>query len=544
MGMRTPPTVRVLLTAGALRRVLTAYLLYGLGGMSIWLAILLWAYDEGGAGMAGFVAVAQLLPAAVIAPPLAALSDRFSRGTSLAVAHLAVALTTSATTVALLVDAGPAVVVAASAGATTALAVVRPLHFAALPQLADGPDDLVSANALSAAADGAALTVGPLLAGLGAHVAGPWLVFSAASLVAFTATALCGRTGLRRPRVRRVDTPSRSWRAGPAEAVSIVRDRAALVLLVVLATKFVVEGAHDVLGVALSDALDLGSSGAGVIVGAMGFGGLIGGIVSSYVVRGGGLSRVVLGSGAGQGVAIALVAVFASLAPVVVLVALAGMAGAVLMVAGRTLLQRTADERALARVFAVQEATSLLGLAIGAALAPLLIDLVSARGAFVPFGAGAALLIALGWLLVRELDDRAVLLPEETALLRGVQFLGVLPAYELERLARSAGWVTVTAGEDVVREGETGSVFYVVADGELEVRVRDEARASHLGRGDSFGEIALLRAVPRTATVTALAASRLLTLGSEDFLAAVTGSPSGESIAAEVTDGHLARDRT
>lgn len=541
--MRTPLTVHVLLTAGALRRVLTAYLLYGLAEMSIWLAILLWAYDEGGAALAGFVAVAQLLPAAVIAPPLAALGDRYSRGTSLVVAHLAVALTTSATTVALLVDAPAAMVVTASAGATTALSIVRPLHFAALPQLARGPDTLVSANALSSVGDGAALTIGPVLAGLGAQLAGPWLVFSAASFVGFVAAALCLRTGLPRPAPRRPETDSGGWGTALAGVGSIARDRAAIVLLLVLATKFVVEGAHDVLGVALSDFLDLGSSGAGVIVGAMGLGGFVGGVVASYVVRGSGLARVVLGSGLGQGIAIAFVAVFTALVPVVALLALAGMAGTVLMVAGRTLLQRTADERMLAQVFAVQEATSLVGLAVGAAFAPVLIDRVSPHGAFVPFGVGAALVIVLGWLLIRELDARSVLRPEESALLHGVRFLAVLPTYDLERLAIGARWLNVAAGEDVVTEGEEGDLFYVVADGTLEVAVHGDVRSAHLGQGGSFGEIALLRTVPRTATVTALTDSRLLTLASEDFLAAVTGSPTGQSIATEVAHAHLARDR-
>ena len=542
--MRMPLTVRALTAPGPLRRVLAGYLLYGLVEMSIWLAIILWAYDEGGAELAGLVAVVQLLPAAVIAPPLAGLGDRFNRGTSLMLSHLGVAVTTTATAVMLLLDGPTVAVIVASATATTALSVVRPLHFAALPQLVRRPDDLVSANALSSMVDGVALFLGPLLAGAGAHLAGPWLVFSVASVVALGATALCARLGLTSPAFPlAADIERPGWRTALAGVGSLARDRAVMVLLLVLTTKFVVEGAHDVLGVSLAvEALDIGSSGAGLVVGAMGLGGLLGGAVAAAVARRGALAPVVLGSGLAQGAGMALVAVTLVLAPVAVLLVLAGMGGAVLMVAGRTLLQRNADDRMLARVFAVQEATSLLGLALGAAVAPVLIGLTSPQGAFVPFGVGVVVVTAAGYLVIRSLDGRAVVLAAETELLRRVGFLSVLPAYELERLSRAATWVDVEVGQDVVREGEPGELFYVVGQGELRVTVGDVVRPVPLGPGDAFGEIALLRSVARTATVSAMTPCRLLALGTEDFLAAVTGSPTGRAIAAEVASSHLARD--
>lgn len=542
--MRVPPTVRALTTPGPLRRVLAAYLLYGLLEMSIWLAIILWAYDQGGAELAGLVAVVQLLPAAVIAPPIAGLGDRFNRGTALMLSHLGVAATTTATTVLLLVGAPTVAVIIASAAATTSLSVVRPLHFAALPQLVRRPDDLVSGNALSSMVDGVALFLGPLLAGAGAHLAGPWLVFSVGSVVALGATALCLRLGLTSPRQGPgADTDRPGWRTALGGVGSLARDRAVMVLLLVLTTKFVVEGAHDVLGVSLAvDALDVGSSGAGLVVGAMGLGGLLGGAVAAAVARRRTLVPVVLGSGLAQGAGMALVAVTLALAPVAILLVAAGMGGAVLMVAGRTLLQRNADERMLARVFAVQEATSLLGLALGAAVAPVLIRLTSPQGAFVPFGVGVVVVTATAYMLIRALDDRAVVLAAETELLRRVGFLSVLPAYELERLSRNTGWVDVEAGQDVVRQGQPGDLFYVVESGELQVSVNGDVRPSPLRPGDSFGEIALLRSVPRTATVTALVPCRLLTLGSADFLAAVTGSPSGHAITAETAARHLDRD--
>lgn len=541
VSLRLPLTVRVLVEPGALRRVVLAYLLYGLVEVTIWLAIILWAFDEGGAALAGLVSVVQLLPAAVLAPPLAAQGDRRSRGTALLVSHLGVAVATGCTAVALIMHAPSAIVIVGATVATTAISVVRPLHFAVLPQLVRSPDDLVSANALSSVGDGVALFAGPVLAGLGAGVSGPWLVFLAATVVAVAATLLCVRTGVPAPAL--VTTESAGWGDALRGFGTLARDHAVTVLLLVLTMKFIVEGAHDVLGVALSfDTLHLGSSGAGVIVAAMGMGALVGGIASGAAARRRRLAPVVLWSGVVPGVALALVAVLLALGPVVVLVAVAGAGGAVQLVAGRTLLQRTADERMLARVFAVQEATSCLGLALGAAVAPVLVDRLSAGGAFVPLGAAVALVTAVGYLLFRRLDARASVPVAETALLRRVPFLGVLPSYGVEQLARSASWVEVDVGEVVVREGEPGDLFYVVASGSLQVRVGSVLRPAPLGAGDSFGEIALLRSVLRTATVTAVEPTRLLAVGAAEFLAAVTGSPDGRALATQVAASHLARD--
>ena len=80
--------------------------------------------------------------------------------------------------------------------------------------------------------------------------------------------------------------------------------------------------------------------------------------------------------------------------------------------------------------------------------------------------------------------------------------------------------VPVTAGEVVVRTGDPGDRFYMVADGALDVTNGVSAKAR---RGDFFGELALLRDIPRTATVIATTRSRLYALERDDFLAAVSG---------------------
>ncbi|MEZ5118249.1 MAG: cyclic nucleotide-binding domain-containing protein [Candidatus Nanopelagicales bacterium] len=541
---RLPMTLHALGNPGGLRRTLVAYVLYGLVEIAAWLAIILYAFDEGGAPLAGVVAVVQLAPAVVLGPLLAGVGDRWSRGTALAASYLGVAITALATMVALLASAPVTVVVAASTTLTIALSVVRPIHFAALPPLARSPEDLVSANSLSSAGDGVAFLAGPVLAGIGVQAVGPWLVFAGSTVAAAVAAALCLRLGLGRPAAEEAAAEPGGWRSAVEGLRALWGDWAALALLLVLATRFVLGGALDLLGISYAtEVLGLGQSGAGLLIGALGLGGLLGAAVAAAVSVRRTLTPTVVVGGLVQGVGVAVVAVLALLAPAMAALALAGLGSALLMVGGRTLLQRCTDDRVLARVFAVQEGTALIGVALGAAVAPPLIDRFSAAGAFVPFGVGIALLALAVVGLVRRLDARSVVLPEETALLRGVPFLAVLPAYELERLARNARWREVPAGTDVVRQGDKGEEFYVVAAGEFAVTVDGARRPTTLGPGAAFGEIALLEAVPRTATVTAVSPGRLLGLTAEDFLAAVTGSPDGHAVAAEVAAEHRARDR-
>jgi CRP-like cAMP-binding protein len=82
-----------------------------------------------------------------------------------------------------------------------------------------------------------------------------------------------------------------------------------------------------------------------------------------------------------------------------------------------------------------------------------------------------------------------------------------------------------------VREGEAGDRFYLVASGKARVSVNGH-EVARLDEGDFFGEIALLRNVPRTATVAALTELELYALERDDFLSAVAANPES-AVAAE-----------
>jgi hypothetical protein len=237
-----------------------------------------------------------------------------------------------------------------------------------------------------------------------------------------------------------------------------------------------------------------------------------------------------------------MVAVAPSFAAAFLLLALAGVGRTVLDVAGRTLLQRIARPGSLARVFGLLEGASMAGLAIGSIAASGFVALAGGRGAFVCLG--VVLPVAAVLVLRRVLAaDSAVLPVVEIARLRASRIFAALGAPAIEGLGRALEPVHVAAGTAVVREREPGDRFYLVVDGELEVTVEGK-RVAMLGRGDCFGEIALLRDVPRTATVTARTDVSLDALDGETFVAAVTGHAPSRRAADELVRGRLRRATT
>jgi hypothetical protein len=212
-----------------------------------------------------------------------------------------------------------------------------------------------------------------------------------------------------------------------------------------------------------------------------------------------------------------------------VLLALVGIGDTVSDVAGMTLLQRITPADVLARVFGVFTTLVLLTLAVGAVIAPGVIHLLGTRATLVVVGAALPVLVVLLWRRLSQLDRTAVVPERQLELLGALALFSPLPPPELERLAAALVPLQLAAGADVVREGESGDRFFVIDSGRAAVETQGE-EIRELGPGDFFGEIALLRDVPRTATVRALEPLRLYALERDDFVATVTGyAPSADA---------------
>jgi hypothetical protein len=183
----------------------------------------------------------------------------------------------------------------------------------------------------------------------------------------------------------------------------------------------------------------------------------------------------------------------------------------------------------LGRVFGVLESIVFATLAIGALVAPGMVSLFGTKASLIVVGAFLPALLIPVWPVIRRVDAAARVPTEPLGLLRAIPMFSLLPPTVLERLASAAAEVRVPAMSEVFRQGEPGDRFYVIADGTATVEI-DGAETSTLGPGDFFGEIALLREVPRTATVRAVQDLRLFALERDDFIAAVTGhAPSREA---------------
>jgi MFS family permease len=492
-----------------LRRVELAFVCFSAAEWAVWLAMLVYAYDHGGATQAGVVAVVQLVPAALFAPIAGSFADRHAPTHVLAAGYAAQATAMAAVAVVLTVDGPRFAAYALAAVAATAVTVTRPAQAGLLPALARTPEELTAANVAAGWVESVSMLAAPALAGLLLAVGGAGTVFAVMAAVAALACLL----------VLPVTGPPAGVAADVGVAFAAVSEPGPRALVWLLGVEAVALGALDVLYVVLAvGVLDHGGSVAGFLNAGFGAGGVLGVGATVALVGRKRLAPALLAGLALWAAALALIAAVPSTGAAIALLALAGVGRTVLDVSGRTLLQRIARPDALARVFGLLESVSMAGLAVGSIAASGFVAIAGGRGAF----ACLAVVLPVAALIVLRpvlAADTGALPVVEMARLRTLPMFAPLGPPALEGLARAIVPVEAAAGAVVVREGDPGHHFYVIAEGEVTVLPAGIV----LRRGDGFGEIALLRDVPRTATVTALTDVRLDALDKATFLAAVTG---------------------
>jgi MFS family permease len=306
-----------------------------------------------------------------------------------------------------------------------------------------------------------------------------------------------------------------------------------LVLTGLYTAQTLVAGALNVLVVVTAlSLLDVDSSGVGYLNAALGVGGLVGGFVALVLATRG---RLAADFGIGIalfGIPLALIGITSSVAVALLALALIGLANSIVDINALTIMQRAVPDEVLARVLGVLEGILIGSIGVGGLLAPLLIHVAGIRWALILTG---LLLPVLALAATHRLlsIDRRTSAPAHTELLRGIELLAPLPLATLEALAGSLAELAVAAGTAIVREGDVGDRYYVIAKGEVDVA------GKRLGRGSGFGEIALLRDVPRTATVTAATDVTLYTLERDEFVAAVTGHEPAKATADEIIAARL-----
>ncbi len=529
--------LRRLLGNSALRRVLPAFFLFNAAEFGTWVAILIYAYERTGPVSVGVVALVQLVPAALLAPAAASLGDRYPRERVLTFGYAVQAIAMLTTAMAMLAEAPVLLVYAAATVAASSLVVTRPTQSALLPGLAASPEDLTAANAASGLIEGAGILAGPLMAAAILTSGTPGTVFLAAAVLLAVA-ALATMRLLPAPPIAGIDDrPPRDDEEEEDRGVLaglrvIVADRDARLVVGLLTVRMLMIGAADVLFVLLAlDLLGTGEPGAGILAGALGAGAILGGAATFTIVGRSRLAAVAAAGALAWGIGLAVIGLTASAILAPLLVVLGGAGLAIVDIAGRTMLQRSIRDEVLARVFGLQEGLAMAGLAAGSVLVPVLVAAGDVVFAVLVVAATLPVIVAVRWRGLTDLDRRAVVPVRELALLRRNPIFRPLPAPQLEAVARRAVWVTTPSGVELIRQGEPGDRFYVLAAGRLRV-LHDGVFLRELSTpGEGVGEIALLRGVPRTATVTTTADSTLLAIDRAPFLTAVTGHPDASAAA-------------
>lgn len=481
------------------------------------------AYDAGGPAVVGILGLATFLAPTVLSPFVGIPTARW-RPERILVAVGGIRVLAVALTVSLVALDGPLegliLLVALEAAAGS---FARPLQMSMLPLLARTPAELVAAGAASGAAEGIGVFVGPAIAGLLLGQTGP--VGAYLSVLVAYAFAVAAIARLDVPSIRRVPREARSVRtqlARGARAVVTVRSR--LTLFVGIATQTFVRGALTVLSVvAAIELLGMGSPGVGLLNAAIGVGGFVGAIAAITLANRTRLAPAVSIAFALWGAPIVLIALGE---PAIALAAMVsvGTSNAILDVALFTLLLRTTPNADRAPVLGVLDSVASGSQALGGVVAPLLLAALGIQASIVVIGLLLPIYSLLSWPAIRHADDETVVDARSLARIRGDPLFQPLSLAIIEQLAAQLRPTAVGAGEMIVQEGERGDRYYVIDRGQVEVS-QDGVVIRECGPGDSFGEIALLRGVPRTASVRALDDVTALVLEREDFLEAVTGHP-------------------
>jgi MFS family permease len=516
-----------------IRRIEGAWAASILAHWAYGIALAVFAYRDGGAAAVGLVGLVRFLPSAAASPFTALLGDRYRRERVIVVAELSRAVLLATTTAIVVMEGPPALVYVLAGLVAIAYSAVRPAQAALLPSVARTPKELTAANVTSSTIESLGIFGGPAIGGLLLAATGEEVVFGAAAAAFLLSAILVSRVHVDaqpEPRERREGV----FREFTAGFVTLYRERGLRVLVFLLASQTFVAGMLNVLLVVTAlRLLDLGEEGVGFLNSAIGIGGLVGAVVSAALIGRRLSSNFLLGIGL-WGIPIALIGVFPEPAPTLLFLAFVGLGNTLVDVSAFTLLQRAVPEEVLARAFGAVQALWVATIGIGSIAAPLLIAAVDIRGALLITG---ALLPTLALLLrsrLAQLD--AVPVPvRELELLRGIELFAPLPQQTQESLAQVLRPVRLAAGEELFRQGDVGDRFYIVADGEVEI-VIDGSVVRETGPGGYFGEISLLRDVPRTATVRAKGDVELFALDRDDFIAAVTG----HAASAEVADSVIA----
>jgi hypothetical protein len=232
-----------------LRRLTVAYGAFIFTEYAVWIAVLVYAYRNGGATTAGVVAVVQLVPAALFVPIVSPLADRRSPVLLLLAGYGAQATVLAATGVAIFLDAPPVLVYGGAVVASTLMPTIRPAQAALVPSVIHEPKELTAANVVFGWVESLGISGAGAGVGLAMTFAGIAYVFVAGAVL------LCAAFMLVLPlRMVTAHGVARSTErpGGLAGYSAVWRDPTTRLLVGLLGALYIVVGALDLLFVIMA----------------------------------------------------------------------------------------------------------------------------------------------------------------------------------------------------------------------------------------------------------------------------------------------------
>ena len=533
-----------------LRLLLSALTVSQTGTWAYNVALLAFVFDRTHSlAVVGAAGVVRFVPALVLSPYGGVIAERTERIRLMIGADLGCAVWQGAATV-LAAAGGPVVLVLIVAALTSATSVVyAPAVAATIPSVVD-EDDLVAANALNDTINNLVVIAGPAIGALLLLAGSPALVFAVNAASFLLSAALVARVSVRSRPVDVTEAGSAgAWRQMAVGVRTIASLPAARTLVAFSTLVSFVYGTDTVVFVDVSaHRLGTGAQGFGYLLAGLGIGGILMAAAVDRLARSPRLAPLILGGTALYCLPTALLAVIHSPELAFAVQVVRGGATLIVDVLAVTALQRAVPSEQLARVFGIFFAFVLAAISLGALVTPALIsglglDAALLVLAFVPTAMG---LLGFPRLLAidRETAATAAALAPRVALLEQLGIFTGASRPVLERLAGSATDMQAPAGTSIVREGEPADALYVLSDGQVEVTARGELggpprHKRTMAAPAYFGEIGVLRQIPRTATVTALTDCRCERIAGQDFLDALVTAPASTSLTESVS-GRLA----
>jgi hypothetical protein len=534
--------LRSTLADPAMRRLQVASAAWSAGEGAYIVSVLVFAFATGGAGAVAFVTILRTAPSIVLVPLLTGLAggrraDEMLRAT-LGVRLVCVFLAGTA-----VVAGAPGLVVYVLVAVDSVVGtLLQPIRGSLLPAIARSPAELVTGNVALTTGDSLGALVGPTLAAASLVVGGTAAPFLPGLVLLVLANALAlGIHGARpllatRPRDRRgVEEPAEAvvpTADVPAAAATPWRpDPATIAVMGAIVVQRLTRGAITVLLVAAAiDLLAMGDPGVGLLTAAIGLGGLVGAAMAVTLAGRRLLAPSFAAGMVAWGGGIALVGLIAVPVAAMTTLAVSGVGKMFVDSVGFSIIQRSVPNDLRTRVLGIHMGLIVAAIASGAALASFLIESIGIARSLVIVGLLPIAAVTIAWPLIRNADRRALVHDRELQLLEGIPLFRPLQLTTKEELAARLTRATAEPGRAICTQGEVGDRFYVVRSGELEVTV-DGLVSGRLEQGEGFGEIALLRDMPRTATVRAVSPVELAVLERREFVAAVTGHRESAAVA-------------